>query len=124
MPALYEGVLFLGPVIQGQVSYLLKSSKPVSAGESSGHEFWQFDHRGRPLNHWRPRYDCDCEYGLRTEYELRDFTLLEFQGKTNDCSVHDSWHWRVEVILNVSRRLEADSPEAKAFLQSIGPPSC
>ena len=82
---------------------------------SNGHEFWQFDHEGKVLNYLRPRFDCDCEYGLRTEYELRDFTLLKFFGKTNDSRVDDSWHWTVEVILNVDRRLDVDSPEAPAF---------
>ena len=71
------------------------------------------------LNYLRPRFDCDCEYGLRTEYELRDFTLLKFFGKTNDSRVDDSWHWTVEVILNVDRRLDVDSPEAPAFWRAV-----
>jgi len=113
------GELFIGPLVQGKDSYLLKSREIIHSLESSGHEFWHFDHEGRLINHWGPRYDCDCEYGLRTEYELRDFTLLEFRGKTNDSSVHDSWHWNVSVILNVYRPLDADSPEARAFWQAV-----
>src|SRR5512143_2210832 len=96
-----SGDLFLGPIVGGGDSYLLKSSKPVSSGESSGHEFWQLDRDAQVLACWRPRYDCDCEYGLRTEYELRDFTLLKLSGKTNDSRTDDSWHWQVDVILNV-----------------------
>jgi hypothetical protein len=113
------GDLFLGPVIQGRKSFLLKSREIIYSLESSGHEFWQFDHEGKVLNYWRPRFDCDCEYGLRTEYELRDFTLLKFFGKTNDSRVDDSWHWTVEVILNVDRRLDVDSPEAPAFWRAV-----
>jgi hypothetical protein len=113
------GELYLGPLIEGKDSYLLKSREIVHHLESSGHEFWQFDHEGRLLNHWEPRFDCDCEYGLRTEYELRDFTLLELSGRTNDSRVDDDWHWEVRVILNVYRRLEADSPETRAFWQAV-----
>jgi hypothetical protein len=92
-----SGELFLGPIGGGEDRYLLKSSRPVFSGESGGHEFWQLDRDGRVLACWRPRYDCDCEYGLRTEYEMRDFTLLELHGKTNDSSADDSWHWQVNV---------------------------
>jgi hypothetical protein len=115
------GELFIGisPLVEGREFYLLKSREIVHHLESSGHEFWQFDHEGKLLDHWRPRFDCDCEYGLRTEYELRDFTLLELSGRTNDMSTHDSWHWTVRVILDVSRRLDPDSPQAKAFWRAV-----
>ncbi len=70
-----SGELFLGPIVGGEDRYLLKSSKPAVFLESSGHEFWQLDRDARVMACWRPRYDCDCEYGLRTEYELRDSRL-------------------------------------------------
>ncbi len=113
------GELFLGPLAQGKDTYVLMSREVVHHLESSGHEFWQFDHEARLLAHWRPRFDSDCEYALRTEYEIRDFTLLQLNGRRNDSRVDDDWHWDVRVILNVSKRLDPDGPEARALAAAI-----
>lgn len=72
------------------------------------------------LGHWRPRFDSDCEYALRTEYELRDLTLLQFSGRRNDSRVDDDWHWDVRVILNITRRLDPDGPEARTLHAAVG----
>ena len=113
------GEVYLGPFVEGRDTYLVKSREAVEITESVGFEFWHLDHEGRVLGHWRPRFDCDCEYGLRTEYELRDFTLLQLSGRRNDMRVDDDWHWDVRVILNVSRHLDPDGPEARAVRTAL-----
>ncbi len=114
------GEVYLGPLVEGKDTYLVKSREVVQVIESVGHEFWHLNGDGRMLGHWRPRFDCDCEYGLRTEYELRGFTLLGYSGRCNDMRVDDDYHWTVRVILDVRKKLDPDGPQAKALWAAVG----
>jgi hypothetical protein len=99
-----DGTLF--EVSGAKPHYLLKSKNLENLNGRKSHRFWLLDENGTTLEQYSPKFDCDCEYGIYTIFELRDGTLFEYFGRENDAHTHALCRWKARVMLNVWREVE------------------
>ena len=63
--------------VEGE-EYLIKSKEKIYGHGINCFRFWIVDKDGHVLEEYRSRFDCDCEYGYYTEYEMKEGTLFKY----------------------------------------------
>ncbi len=103
----------------GERGYLLKSREADDVLGVRGHRFWRLDAGGKVLAEYGPDFSCDCEYSFVTVYEMREGTLLKFEGKDDDTSSTRLRNWKAEVVCDATREIPRDDPEAEKILHAL-----
>lgn len=104
---------------------LIESAAAETVHEARSHRFWILHKSGAVVGEFGPDYSCNEDYSYRTEYVIKDGTLLEFSGKYNDVAVDRLCTWKVAVICDLSRELAPGDARVLEFRKAYesGPSS-
>lgn len=104
---------------------LIESAAAETVHEACSHRFWILHKSGAVAGEFGPNYSCSEDYSYRTEFVLKDGSLLEFSGKYNDVAVDRLCTWKVAVICDLSRELPPIDARVLAFRKAYesGPSS-
>lgn len=94
---------------------LIASAVPETIFDAQSHRFWVLHKSGKVVGEFAPAYACHEDYSYRTEYVLKDGTLLEFAGRCNDVAAERLCTWKVAVVCDVSAELPPTDARVTAF---------
>jgi hypothetical protein len=99
--------------------YLIKSKKKDNIGGSECFRFWIVDEEGHVLEEYRIRFDCDCEYGIYTEYEMKEGTLFKYFGRSNDAYTEVLTAWRADVVCIAWKEIKSEDTRYNKILSKM-----